>query len=130
MQSPLAELHNVTNVIILIQTCSFVLRNGSLETFQQKPSYRQICPYRPLWRGLDRCDRMIQNKCRDPNGGNVYTVTIQITCLTRKFRNVELNLHCDVLHIITVWVSSLTLDCNGVFAIKAYNANDKDVVIR
>ena len=26
-------------------------------------------------------------------------------------------LHCDVLHITTKWVSSLTLDCNGVFAI-------------
>ena len=45
-------------------------------------------------------------------------VTIQITFLTRKLRNVERNLHCDVVHIITVWVASLTLDCNGVFAIK------------
>ena len=31
----------------------------------------------------------------------------------------ERNLHCDVVHITTVWVSSLTLGCNGVFAIKA-----------
>ena len=76
--------------------------------------------YRPLSRRLDRCDRMIQNQSRDPNGGNVYYVTIQITFLTRKFRNVGRNLHCDV-HIATIWVSSLTLDCNGVFAIKAYN---------
>ena len=30
------------------------------------------------------------------------------------------NLHCDVVYITTKWVSSLTLDCNGVFAIKAY----------
>ena len=56
---------------------------------------------------------MIQNESRDPSGGNVYDVTMQIT---RKFRN----LHCDVVHITTVWVSSLTIDCNGVFAIKAY----------
>ena len=34
--------------------------------------------------------------------------------------NVERNFHCDVVHITTVWVSSLTLDCNDVFAIKAY----------
>ena len=29
--------------------------------------------------------------------------------------------HCDVVHITTKWVSSLTLDCNGVYAIKAYS---------
>ena len=76
--------------------------------------------YRPLSRRLDRCDRVIQNEPRDPFGGNVYNVTMQITFLTRKFRNGERNLHCDVVHITTKWVSSLTLDCNGVFAIKAY----------
>ena len=75
---------------------------------------------RPLSRRLDRCDRVIQNESRDPFGGNVYYVTMQITFLTRKFRNGERNLHCDVVHITTKWVSSLTLDCNGVFAIKAY----------
>ena len=52
---------------------------------------------------------------------NVYYVTMQITFLTRKFWNGERNLHCDVVHITTKWVSSLTLDCNGVFAIKAYS---------
>ena len=77
--------------------------------------------YRPLSRRLDRCDRVIQNESRDPFGGNVYYVTMQSTFLTRKFRNGERNLHCDVLHITTKWVSSLTLDCNGVFAIKAYS---------
>ena len=76
--------------------------------------------YRPLSRRLDRCDRVIQNESIDPFGGNVYYVTMQITFLTRKFRNGERNLHCDVVHITTKWVSSLTLDCNGVFAIKAY----------
>ena len=47
-------------------------------------------------------------------------VTMQITFLTRKFRDGERNLHCDVVHVNTKWASSLTLDCNGVFAIKAY----------
>ena len=50
----------------------------------------------------------------------MYYVTMQITFLTRKFRTWERNLHCDVVHITTKWVSSLALDCNGVFAIKAY----------
>ena len=75
--------------------------------------------YGPLSRRLDRCDHVIQNESRDPFGGNVYYVTMQITFLTRKFRNGERILHCDVVHITTKWVSSLTLDCNGVFAIKA-----------
>ena len=78
------------------------------------------CPNRPLSRRLDRCDRVIQNESRDPFGGNVYYVTIQITFLTRKFRNRERNLHCDVVHMTPKWVFRLTLDCNGVFAIKAY----------
>ena len=63
---------------------------------------------------------------------NVYYVTMQITFLTRTFRNGEHNLHCDVVHITTKWVSSLTLDCNGVFAIKAYGgfeANKMEVVL-
>ena len=84
-----------------------------------------LAPHRPLSRRLDRCDRMIQNESRDPFGGNVHYVTMQITFLTRKFRNGERNLHCDVVHINTKWVSSLTLDCNGVFAIKAYSCTFK-----
>ena len=83
-------------------------------------SYVYLIHHRPLSRRLDRCDRVIQNESRDPFGGNVYYVTMQITFFTRKFRNRERNLHCDVVHITTKWVSSLTLDCNGVFAIKAY----------
>ena len=38
---------------------------------------------RPLSRRLDRCDRVIQNESRDPFGGKVYYVTMQITFLTR-----------------------------------------------
>ena len=74
----------------------------------------------PLSQRLDRCDSVIQNESGDPFGGNVYYVTMQITFLTRKSRKGVRNLHCDVVHITIKWVSSLTLDCNGVFAIKAY----------
>ena len=83
----------------------------------------RLAYHRPLSRRLDRCDRVIQNESRDPFGGNVYYVTMQITSLTRNFRNGERNLHCYVVHITTKWVSSLTLDCNGVFAIKAYSSS-------
>ena len=43
--------------------------------------------------------------------------------------NVERNLHCDVVHITTKCVSSVTLDCNGVFAIKAYRLDTHLVVM-
>ena len=90
---------------------------GSLDSFLIMRSQR----YKPLSRRLDRCDRVIQAESRDPFGGNVYYVTMQITFFTGKFRNGERNLHCDVVHITTKWVSSLTLDCNGVFTmIKSY----------
>ena len=45
---------------------------------------------------------------------------MRITFVTRKFGNVERNYHCDVLHITPIRVARLFLDCNGVFAIKAY----------
>ena len=77
----------------------------------------------PVSRRLDRCDRVIQSEAKDPLGGNVYYVAMQITFFTRKFRNVQRNLHCDVVHITTKWVFLLTLDCNGVFAIKAYSVH-------
>ena len=93
------------------------LATRQLDRVGKRPTHAS---YRSLSRRLDRCDRVIQNESRDPFGGNVYYVTMQITFLTRKFRNGERNLHCDVVHITTKWVSSLTLDCNGVFAIKAY----------
>ena len=46
---------------------------------------------------------------------------MRITFVTRKFGNVERNSHCDVLHFTPVRVARLFLDCNGVFAIKAYS---------
>ena len=76
----------------------------------------------PLSRRLDRCDRVIQSEAKYPFGGNVFYVTMQITFFTRKFRNGQRNLHCDVVHITTKWVFRLILDCNGVLAIKAYGA--------
>ena len=60
----------------------------------------------------------------------MYYATMQITFLTRNFRNGERNLHCDVVHITTKWVSSLTLDRNGVFAIKAYSSNDSSAEVQ
>ena len=45
---------------------------------------------------------------------------MRITFVTRKFGNVERNSHCDAPHITPVRVARLILDCNGVFAIKAY----------
>ena len=45
---------------------------------------------------------------------------MRITFVTRKFGNVERNSHCDVLQYTAVRVARLVLDCNGVFAIKAY----------
>ena len=46
---------------------------------------------------------------------------MRITFVTRKFGNVERNSHCDVLHITPIRVARLFLDCNGDFAIKAYD---------
>ena len=37
--------------------------------------------------------------------------------------------HCDVLHLTPVRVARLVLDCNGVFAIKAYIGLYRDVWI-
>ena len=47
---------------------------------------------------------------------------MRFTFVTRTFGNVERNSHCDVLRITPVRVARLFLDCNGVFAIKAYSA--------
>ena len=46
---------------------------------------------------------------------------MRITFVTRKYGNVERNSHCDVLHITPIREANLFLDCNGVFAIKAYS---------
>ena len=46
---------------------------------------------RPLSRHLDRCDRMIQNESRDPNGGNVCLFSAA-TCTSQcKLRSLRAN---------------------------------------
>ena len=52
----------------------------------------------------------IDSEARDPNGCNVYYVTLQITFHIPEFARKGRNLHCDVVHITNVWVSSAFLD--------------------
>ena len=80
---------------------------------------------RPLSRLLDRCDRVLQNESRDLNGGNnvfvssgyVY-ITIPITFLTRK---------SALIYSLHQRGASLTIDCNGVFAIKGYDVSSRTI---
>ena len=51
-----------------------------------------------------------ESEARDPFGGNVYYVTMQITFPIPEFARKERNLHYDVVHITTKWVSRLVLD--------------------
>ena len=52
----------------------------------------------------------IESEARDPNCGNVYYVTMQITFEIPEFARKERNSHCDVVHITTVRISRLVLD--------------------
>ena len=52
----------------------------------------------------------IESEAKDPFGGIVYYVTMQITLHILEFARNERNLHCDVLHITNKWVFRLTLD--------------------
>ena len=49
----------------------------------------------------------IESEARDPNGDNVYCVTMEISFHIPEFARKERNLHCDVVHRTTVWVSRL-----------------------
>ena len=96
-----------------------------------------VACYRPLSRRLDRCDRMIQNESKVPSGGNVNLFSAA-TCTSQcKLRSLRANarlLYRNVSCIVTdtsplktnthyrLWLASLTIDGNGIFAIKAYNA--------
>ena len=51
-----------------------------------------------------------EKEAREPFGGNVYYVTMQITFPIPEFARNERNLHCDVVHVTTKWVSRLVLD--------------------
>ena len=53
----------------------------------------------------------IESEARYPFGGNVYYVTMQITFFISEFVRIkERNLHCDIVHVTTKWVSRLVLD--------------------
>ena len=52
----------------------------------------------------------IESEARDPFGGNVYYVTMQFTLPIPEFVRKERNLHCDVVHVTTKWVSRLVLE--------------------
>ena len=46
--------------------------------------------------------------------GNVYYVTMQIAFFIPEFARKERNLHFDVAHVTTKWVSRLVLDHAGL----------------
>ena len=70
-----------------------------------------IVTYRPIAIGLYRENAIaIESEARDPFGGNVYYVTMQITFPIPEIARKEHNLHCDIVHVITKWVSRLVLD--------------------
>ena len=52
----------------------------------------------------------IESEARDPFGGHVYYVTMQITFPVPEFARKGRNSHCDVVHVATKWVSRLVLD--------------------
>ena len=52
----------------------------------------------------------IECEAKDPFGGNVYYVTMQIALPIPEFTRNERNFHCDVLHITTDRVARLVLD--------------------
>ena len=52
----------------------------------------------------------IESEAKDPFGGNVYYVAMQITLPIPEFTRNERNLHCDVLHITPDRVARLVLD--------------------
>ena len=55
-------------------------------------------------------DIAIESEAKDPFGGNVNHVTMQITLHIPEFARKERNLHCDMVHITTKWVFRLTQD--------------------
>ena len=79
--------------------------------------------YRPLSRRLDRCDRVIQKESGDPNGGNMCSFS-GATCTSRVRHNAHYVPYAQIRFDLydRQRVASLTLDCNGVFVIRAYRA--------
>ena len=74
-------------------------------------------PNRPLSRRLDRCDRVIHNESGDPNGGNMCSFS-GATCTSRVRHNADYVPYAKIR--FDQRVASLTLNCNGDFAIRAY----------
>ena len=63
-----------------------------------------------LYIGLYRKNAIaIESEAKDPFGGKVYYVTMQIRLHIPEFARKE-RLHCDVVHITTKWVFRLILD--------------------
>ena len=52
----------------------------------------------------------IEGEAKDPFGGNVFYVAMQITLPIPEFMRNERNSHCDVLHITTDRSARLVLD--------------------
>ena len=78
---------------------------GNLRRQQQTPTSL------PIRIGLYRENAIaIESEARDPFRGNVYYVTMQITFPIPECARNERNLHCDVVHVTTKWVSRLVLD--------------------
>ena len=73
--------------------------------------------YRDVWIAAIASSRM---RLATLSGVMCNTSQCELRSLRRKFGNVERNSHCDVLHFTPDRVANLVLDCNGVFAIKAY----------
>ena len=102
----------------------------SLQRLSHEPVTRS---YMPLSRRLDRCDRMIQTS-------PATQTPVMCVCFQRRrvrhnanyvpYAQIPAcrNVRCTVTYTSPLktntyyadWVASLTLDCNGVFAIKAY----------
>ena len=80
---------------------------------ESKDMYRHdiFCSRSSAYIGLYRENAIaIESEARDPFGGNVYYVTMQITFQIPEFARKERNLHCDVVHVTTKWVPRLVLD--------------------
>ena len=82
-------------------------------TFHRAETERDYC-FMELYRENSIA---IESEARYQNVGNVYYVTMKITFSIPEFAHKERNLHCDVVHITTVWVSKLVLD-HAIAAIK------------
>ena len=84
----------------------------------------QIGRNRPLSQCLDRCDRMIQNESSNQNGSNVCLFSAT-TCMSQC--KITFLTRANPLLSIRKRVASLTLDCNGVFTIKAYSPGEMEL---